>query len=107
MNHTSDPPCPTCAAKINAEMVRLQEALVTARETNTRLNRRCQAAESGLAAKLALGGPSFGRALANSAAVMYREQLGEAQATIQELRERIEELEAQVRRLRAAQPGSP
>lgn len=46
-----------------------------ARETIRALNRRCQSAESGLAHALdAAGDRTFGRALANCAASMYREQ---------------------------------
>lgn len=46
-----------------------------ARETIKALNRRCQSAESGLAHALdAAGDRTFGRALANCAASMYREQ---------------------------------
>jgi hypothetical protein len=49
------------------------------RETVKRLNRRVQSAESGLTAKLVTG-PCLGRALANSAATMYREKLADAEA---------------------------
>lgn len=42
------------------------------RETVSRLNRRCQTLESGIAEKVRECGPSFGRALANAAATKYR-----------------------------------
>lgn len=49
----------------------LQTELDRAHETIARLNRRCQSAERGLAAKLNPGPRNFGRILANSAATMW------------------------------------
>lgn len=60
------------------------EELTTLRATNTRLNRRCQSAERGLQAKLT-SGVSFGRALANSAAVMWHEKYLELKALLCDL----------------------
>ena len=60
--------------------------LAAARETIRRLNRRCQSAEQGLAQKIdemQRAGRSMGRAFANSAATMYREQLADANAKLQ------------------------
>jgi hypothetical protein len=51
-----------------------------AREAITRMHRRAQSAEAGLAARLEKGDATIGRAAANSAATMYREQLAEAKA---------------------------
>lgn len=65
--------------------------LAAARETNARLQRRCHSAESGLAAKLE-SGPSFGRALANSAATLYRERARAAEEREKRLREAVAEL---------------
>lgn len=53
------------------EITRLQSELTRAHETIARLNRRCQSAERGLAAKLNPGPRTFGRILANSAASMW------------------------------------
>jgi len=69
-------------------LARVEAELAALRETNQKLNRRCQSAEQGLAAKLDAGGPSFGRALANAAATMYREQLAERDAELADLRTR-------------------
>lgn len=55
------------------------------REKIRGLNRRCQSAESGLAAK-PTSGPNMGRALANAAATMYRKQLDEAKDEVARLR---------------------
>jgi hypothetical protein len=67
-----------------------------ARRTNAKLNRRCQSAESGLAEhieKAERAGGSFGRTLANAAAVLYRNSLAAAEAQVRELREALEEIE--------------
>lgn len=55
--------------------------LCISRDTVRRLNRRVQSAESGLAAKME-SGPSFGRALANSAATMYRSRLAAVEESV-------------------------
>jgi len=76
----------------------VEAELVALRETNMKLNRRCQSAERGLAARLT-SGPSFGRALANAAATMYHEQLAERNAELAALRKRptLEQAEAALR----------
>lgn len=66
-----------------------ESALLEARATNARLNRRCQQAEKAArdnidACKRA--GMSFGRSLARYAALLYREDLERAQATIARVR---------------------
>ena len=71
----------------HARIAELEAELAALRETNQKLNRRCQSAEAGLSAKLT-SGPSFGRALANSAATMYHEQLAERDAELADLRTR-------------------
>ncbi len=59
------------------------DELTAARDTIRRLNRRCQDYEAALAEKLnANAGRSFGRALANGAATMYRAQLEEIRAAL-------------------------
>jgi len=88
--HLYSPSCLRCAehvAKTNAALARVEAELAALRETNQKLNRRCQSAEAGLSAKLT-SGPSFGRALANSAATMYHEQLAERDAELADLRTR-------------------
>lgn len=52
------------------------------RETNSRLNRRCQLYESGLAEKAKKPDSSLGRALANATATMYAARLERAKAVI-------------------------
>ena len=66
-----------------------ESALLEARATNALLNRRCQQAEKAArdnidACKRA--GMSFGRSLANYAALLYHEDLERAQATIARVR---------------------
>ena len=82
----------------NEALAAVEAELVALRETNMKLHRRCQSAEAGLSAKLT-SGPSFGRALANSAATMYHEQLAERNAELAELRQRptLEQAEAALR----------
>lgn len=78
--------------------------LEEARATNARLNRRCQLYEAGLAEKVKQhreGGWSFGRMLANSAAVMAERKNDELATRISVLEETVRDLIA------AAAPGSP
>lgn len=68
----------------------LAQEVETLRETNARLNRRCQQYEAGLAAKLdspLAEGRTFGRVLANAAAEMYknkRDALAQENARLRE-----------------------
>lgn len=58
------------------------------RETNQRLNRRCQLAESALAEKIEKAkrsGGSFGRSMANAAAAMFERQRDEAREALRDL----------------------
>jgi len=67
----------------------LLEALDTARETNRRLNYRCQAAEHAAADQLKMHEGkrgSLGRGMANWAATHYREQLAEVQSELASVR---------------------
>lgn len=52
------------------------------RASLTAMHRRAQSAERGLLARLEPGQRTLGRALANSAAVMYRERLRELAAAV-------------------------
>lgn len=64
------------------------------RETNARLNRRCQAAESAARDTLERArrsDGSIGRTLANWAASQYRRELDEARAEIERLRALLDE----------------
>jgi DNA repair exonuclease SbcCD ATPase subunit len=56
------------------------------RETNSRLNRRCQTYESGLAEKLEAKGSALGRMLANAAAEMQTARAEAAEAEVDRLR---------------------
>jgi hypothetical protein len=89
VDHPTDCKCPPCCVvKLDiaeAERDAARAEVAELRETNNRLNKRCQSAESGLAAALrgegAKPGPGgFGRMLANSAAAMYASQLKDAHA---------------------------
>jgi hypothetical protein len=67
-----------------------------ARETASRLNRRAQSAEAGVAEKIHSGtGPSLGRSLANAGASMFKRERDEALAELARLRERAEALEVE------------
>lgn len=68
------------AAAVETFVLELDQA----RETIKRLNRRCQSAESGLAARIEPGDRTLGRVFANAAAVMYRERLEDVRACIVE-----------------------
>jgi hypothetical protein len=77
-----DPRQPTVA-----EYVAIFVSHEALRRANAALNRRTQSAESGLVAALKgheRDGPSFGRALANAAATMYREQAEGLRAALAE-----------------------
>jgi chromosome segregation ATPase len=103
------------AAVIRTEQVeRLERDLRQARESNTRLHRRCQRQESALAEVAAgrKGGPSLGRALANATAETLQARVEELEAELQEERdhlgcalataeERNTELVQEIERLRA------
>lgn len=69
-----------------AENERLQSELATARETNGRLNRRCQVAERAASEKVTASTGSLGRGLANYAASMYARELTEAREENERLR---------------------
>ncbi|KDE14230.1 hypothetical protein [Rhodococcus aetherivorans] len=73
-----------------------ESALFEARATNTRLNRRCQLAEKAARENIDAckrAGMSFGRSLANYAALLYREDLERAQATIARVQKLIDDAE--------------
>lgn len=73
-----------------------EAALAEARATNARLNRRCQQAEKAARENIDAckrAGMSFGRSLANYAALLYREDLERAQATIARVQALIDEAE--------------
>jgi len=91
--------------RTDAALARVEAELAALRETNQKLNRRCQSAEAGLAAKLT-SGPSFGRALANAAATIYHEQLAESLSELAELRKRptLEQALEAITRVRAGTP---
>lgn len=66
-------------AEVTVDATALIAEVRQQRETNTRLNRRCQMYEAGIAEKVELSDGSLGRALANAAAE-------KAQAEVQRLR---------------------
>lgn len=71
-----------------------EAALAEARATNARLNRRCQQAEKAARENIDAckrAGMSFGRSLANYAALLYREDLERAQATIARVRSLLDD----------------
>ena len=88
------------SADLRATIDQLRAELATARETISRLNRRCQSAESGLRDTIEVArraGPSFGRTLANAAATMYERERQELatvlrgqRALLVRLRDRLE-----------------
>ncbi len=65
---------------------KLLAAVEALRETNARLNRRCQTAEAGIAEKVVESGGARGRNLDRAAWALYEED-------IEELRGRVEKLE--------------
>ena len=82
---TSDEGTSYCALA-EGRIRELETELAASRETNSRLNRRCQQYERGLAEKLAENkGPSLGRALANAAAEMCEQRAEAAEKRIREL----------------------
>ena len=82
---TSDEGTSYCALA-EGRIRELETELAASRETNSRLNRRCQQYERGLAEKLAENkGPSLGRALANAAAEMCEQRAEVAEKRIREL----------------------
>lgn len=75
-----------------AELERERDEL---RETVSRLNRRAQALEAGIAEKIASHPPgSMGRALANAAAEMYHSRAQKAETERDELRAKLAEIYA-------------
>lgn len=82
--------CGMCAAIYEAHEKAVAQATGELRETITRLNRRCQEAESAARVKVEevqKAGPSLGRALAGWAAADYRRKYEEAQKEIEKLKE--------------------
>lgn len=88
-------------------MAALDKQLTQARETNTRLHRRCQMAEAAALQNVEAcqrAGVSIGRALAHWAASHYQRMAEQAEARVTELQARGTELVLENRGLRAQLP---
>ncbi|HEX4334735.1 MAG TPA: hypothetical protein VH062_02410 [Polyangiaceae bacterium] len=79
--------CRDLVAKLREERNFLLVDLAESRETNARLNRRCQVYEAGLAEKVSLHptAPNFGRALAIAVAEARRTEVERLRARVAEL----------------------
>ena len=101
---------PTCAVYLAAKVDAAQEFgtqqgdraeqatrhLTVARETIARLNRRCQTAEKGLAAKVRFGPGPGSPILRDAAVTMLRSQLADAECECNGLRDHVAEIQQQV-----------